>query len=181
MPLMSRFRKDKKDDAEAAGTDAGLEEDKDAGLFMASSSQPDQPAAEAAPAEADDLLEASSGETASPEAGSDEQAEDSASETPSPTTEDEAGASESPRPSTAEETTPAADPIVKTVAASEGATDDLMSAFRNVGDEVEASGLMKEVEDVSIDELLADMREIVELLGLTVPAADDSEELEEAV
>ena len=181
MPIMSRFRKDKKDDEEPDGTEAELEEGEEAGLFMANSSQQDQPAAEGGQAEADDLLEASSGEAASPGAGSAEQTDDLVSETPAPTTEAEADSSESPRPSTAEETKPAAPMNVKTVAASEGATDDLMSAFRSGPAESEASALMKEIEEVTADKLLTDMREIMELLGLTLPEIDDSEDLEEAV
>jgi hypothetical protein len=187
---MSRFRKDKKDDEEPDGTEAELEEGEEAGLFMASNPQQDEPAAEGGQAEADDLIAASPGEAASPGSGSAEQAEDLVSGTPVPTTEVEADSSESPRPSIAGETTPAADADettptteikVKTVPASEGATDDLMSAFRSGPAESEATGLMKEIEDVSMDELLADMREIVELLGLTVPEVDDSEDQEEAV
>lgn len=181
MPLMSRFLKDKKEDEEPEGTEAELEEGEEAGLFMANSSQQDQPAAEGSQAEADDLLEASSGEAASPGAGSAEQADDLVSETPVPTTEAEADSSESPRPSTAEETEPAAVMNVKTVPASEGATDDLMSAFRGGAAESETSTLMKDLEDVTADELLADMREIMELLGLTLPEIDDSEGQQEAV
>ena len=74
---------------------------------------------------------------------------------------------------------------VKTVAASEGATDDLMSAFRGGAVESEASVLMKEIEDVPAEELLTDMRELMEILGLTLPEIDESEDgaedLEEAV
>ena len=186
MPIMSRFRKDKKDDEEPDGSEAELGEDEEAGLFMASSSQEDESAAKEGQAEADDLI------AASPGAGSAAQAEDLVAGTPAPTTEEEADSSESPRPSIAGETTPAADADetppatelnVKTVPASEGATDDLMSAFRSGPAESEASGLMKEIEDVPIDELLADMREIMEILGLTLPEVEEeeSEDLEEAV
>ena len=190
MPIISRFRKDKKDDEEPAGSEAELEEGEEAGLFMANSSQQDEAAAEGGQAEADDLIGASSGEGASPAAGSAKQAEDLVSETPVPTTEVEADSSESPRPSIAGETQPAADadettpttPMnVKTVSASEGATDDLMSAFRSGAAEAEATGLMKEIEDVPIEELLTDLREMMEILGLTLPEVDESEDMEEAV
>lgn len=176
MPIMSRFRKDKKDGEEPDGAEADLKEGEEAGLFMANSSQQDQPAAEEEQAEADDLLEASSGEAATLGEGSSEKADDLVSETPAPTTEAEADTSESPRPSTEEETKPAAPTNVKTVAASEGATDDLMSAFRGGTVESEVSTLMKDIEDVPAEELLTDMREIMEILGLTLPEIDDEED-----
>ena len=176
MPIMSRFRKDKKDGEEPDGAEGDLKEGEEAGLFMANSSQQDQPAAEEGQAEVDDLSEASSGEATTLGEGSSEQADDLVAETPAPTTEAEADSSESPRPSTAEETKPAAPTNVQTVAASEGATDDLMSAFRGGTVESEASTLMKGIEDVPAEELLTDMREIMEILGLTLPEIDDAED-----
>ena len=55
-----------------------------------------------------------------------------------------------------------------------GAEDDLLSAFRNVGPVTGATELTKEIEDVPIDGLLAELREIRSMLPPT-PAADGSE------
>lgn len=156
MPLMSRFRKDKKEeDDPLEGLDQADEEEGDEGLFMATSLKPggapsdDEPEAEQDEAGLDDLPEPSSAEGTPAEGGGE------------PAVDGGGGSAGGE------------DPPVQTVAAevessgaedSSGSGDDALSLFRAETVESGAGHLTKDIEDVPIEELLADLRELRSIL-----------------
>ncbi len=166
MPLMSRFLKDKKGDEDPLD-DMQEAEEEDEGLFMPTKLRPgggeqDQdPAAQGGGGGIDELLEASS-------------AENPLGEAAEPSTEGDAD------PAEAGEDVEGDGPAVQTVSAggegSDQSGDDPLSLFRSSAAESSAGNLTKDIEDVPVEELLAELRELRAMLVSNQTSADNGSE-----
>ena len=175
--MLSRFRKNKKDDE---GLDDALEGGEEEGLLMSTAGKEGAPAADADEAPAsqaavDELMNsASSGGAASDEDAGDDLLDAAAGEAGSkePGASDDllATASQSP----AAEETPAAD--LESGGGGDGGSDDFLSAFRDTEVESDNSDLLKGIEDITMEEILTEAREVRALFGFTgTPSADEDE------
>ena len=179
--FISRFRKPKSDEESVDGADAMLSEGEDEGLLMATSLQSERPANKTRSEEPSLSAEAPS----SPESALDAEAGmldelDLAAQEDKPLPEEPSDPLDSAQTMTLE---PAGDlQNVESGASAEeqadplaaGGADDAFSLFRDAVAESENTDLTRDLEDIPISEILADLREIRQLLGIEgEPAAEE--------
>lgn len=162
--MLSRFKKNKKDEGSLDASETLEEEDE--GLFMSAGEQDgattsDDGASAGMASQPPDVLQDSALEDAQPSA---EEGDNNLA----------APATPSPESSAENEEADTEEAGSEDGSASSGGGDDLLSAFRDAEAMSDTSGLLKGVEDVSMDEILAELREVREMMGITEPAADDS-------
>ena len=54
-----------------------------------------------------------------------------------------------------------------------GGSNDFLSAFRESEEESDVSDLLRNIEDIPMQEILTELREVRELMGITGPVAED--------
>lgn len=169
MPLMSRFRKDKQDDEDPlAGIEEEAEEEEE-GLFMSTKLTPGgAPSDEGEAGEDDvdgdveDLLETARAEDAAIAQDVAPDAEDADAGEGSEEAAGDGGGD---------------GPVIQTAAASP--VDDALSLFRAEASTSDIGELTKHVEDVPIEELLAELRELRALLAIRPTGAENESEVAE--
>ena len=163
--FISRFLKHKSDEEAIEETATILSDGEDEGLFMATSIQGERPALETPAAEPSVPAEAPSS------IGSDLGPEASVSDDAGPASSEEPAAAETMAPEPEEASSgPNTGEVVQASPPAPGGGDDALSMFRDAVVENENTDLTKELEDVPVGELLAELREIRKLLGIEAEA-----------
>lgn len=175
MPFLSKLRKGKKDEEDLEETEESLDPGEEEGFLMSTGGQrgasgevettaTDQENAAQQQAAPDDLLEAAEGGAAPGDVR--------------PYREGQPQIDDMVEAAGGEQPAPAAKSVELqsiSVESSDGADDPLMAAFRDSTVASDVGDLTQDIEDISVEELVAELREVRSMLPPTLPGAGDDE------